>query len=114
MLSHTLVAWTIEVDNAFELRMPHCTTASRKRGEPIRGPWLVSFPLYVHCIRHLTAEGVTRGELEGRARVLGPVSGLERWGYVTVSQAPLQGKRKADPSAAIVRPTAAGRQAQSL
>ena len=114
MLAHTFVAWTIEVDNAFELRMPHCTTASRKRGEAIQGPWLVSFAMYVHCMRHLTAEGVTRDELEGRARVLGPVLGLERWGYVTVSAAPRQGKRKADPLAAVVRPTAAGREAQSL
>lgn len=78
MLSHTLVAWTIEVDNAFEARMTHRTTAMRQRGEALRGPWLVSFAMYVHCIRHLTGEGVTLGELEGRARVLGPVSGLER------------------------------------
>ena len=114
MLSHTLVAWIVEVDNAFELRMPHCTTASRKRGEAIKGPWLVSFAMYVHCLRYLTAEGVTRDELERRARVLGPVLGLERWGYVTVTQAPRQGKRKPDPRAAVVRPTAAGRKAQSL
>lgn len=114
MLSHSLVAWTIEVDNAFELRMPHCTTASRKGGEAVQGPWLVSFAMYVHCMRHLTAEGVTRGELEDSARVLGPVLGLERWGYVTVTHGPREGKRKADPQAAIVRPTAAGREAQSV
>lgn len=114
MLSHTLVAWTVEADNAFEQRMPHCTTASRRRGEVIQGPWLVSFPMYVHCMRHLTAEGVTRGELEDRARVLGPVLGLERWGYVTLAPAPRQGKRKADPRATIVSPTRAGRKAQRL
>lgn len=114
MLSHTLVAWTVEVDNAFEQRMPHCTTASRRRGEAVQGPWLVSFPMYVHCMRHLTAEGVRRGELEDRARVLGPVLGLERWGYVTLAPAPRQGKRKADPRATIVSPTRAGRKAQRL
>jgi hypothetical protein len=114
MLSHTLVGWTIEVDNAFELRMPHRTTAMRKRGGVLHGPWLVSFAMYVHCIRHLTAEGRTLGELKGRSRVLGPVSGLDRWGYVTVSHVPRQGKRKADPSLAVVRPTAAGLQAQNV
>ena len=114
MLSHTLVAWTIEADNAFELRMPHRTTTGRQRGEAMRGPWLVSFPMYVHCVRHLTADGVTLGELEDRARVLGPVAGLERWGYVTVTQASTDGKCKADPRAAIVRPTGAGLEAQRV
>ncbi|MEN3273315.1 MAG: hypothetical protein V7636_2076 [Actinomycetota bacterium] len=107
LLSHTLVAWTIEVDNAFELRMPHRTTVRRQRGEALRGPWLVSFPMYVHCLRHVTTNGITQGELESRARVLGPVSGLERWGYVTVTPARRDGKRASDPRAAIVRATAA-------
>jgi hypothetical protein len=114
MLSLTLVGWTIEVDNAFELRMPHRTTASRQRGEARHGPWLVSFPMYVHCIRHLPAAGIAQRELEARARVLGPVSGLERWGYVTVTQPSSQGKQKADRGAAVVRPTAAAIQAQSV
>jgi hypothetical protein len=112
LLSHALVAWTIEIDNAFELRMPHCTTASIKRGEPIAGPWLVSFAMYVHCMRHLTSEGMSYAELERRAGVLGPVLGLTRWGYVTVTKAPREGKRKPDPRAAVVRPTAAGVVAQ--
>jgi hypothetical protein len=103
LLSHALVGWTIEVDNAFELRITHRTTAMRQRGEARHGPWLVSFAMYVHCMRHLPAEGATVAELEGRARVLGPVSGLERWGYVTV-----------DPSLAIVRPTDACLQAQKV
>ncbi|HUP84484.1 MAG TPA: hypothetical protein VM143_02345 [Acidimicrobiales bacterium] len=114
MLSQALVGWTIEVDNAFELRMTHRTAAMRKRGEVLQGPWLVSFALYVHCIRHLTPQGVTLSELEGRARVLGPVSGLERWGYVTISRIPRQRERRVDPNLAVVRPTAAGLQAQSV
>lgn len=113
LLSHTLVAWTIELDNEFELRMPHCTTASLKRGEPLQGPWLVSFAMYVHCMRHVTGAGISQAELERRARVLGPVLGLTRWGYLTVTQAPREGKRKADPRAATVRPTAAGLAAQN-
>jgi hypothetical protein len=114
MLSHALVGWTIEVDNAFELRMPHRTTAMRKRGEVLQGPWLVSFAMYVHCIRHLTADGLTVGELQARARVGRPVSGLDRWGYVAISDATRKSNRVADASEAIVRPTAAGRQAQAV
>src|SRR5205823_2959538 len=85
-----------------------------KRGEPVKGPWLVSFAMYVHCMRHLTDEGITQSELECRARVLGPVLGLTRWGYVSVSPAPREGKRKADPGAAVVRATAWGLKAQEV
>src|SRR5689334_6793232 len=107
LLSHVLVGWTIEVDNAFELRMPHRTTTMRRRGEVRHGPWLVSFPLYVHCIRHLTADGLPLGELKSRARVGRPVSGLDRWGYVVVREPGRESNRPADSRAAIVRPTAA-------
>lgn len=114
MLSHALVGWTIEVDNAFELRMPHRTTAMRRRGEVLHGPWLVSFAMYVHCIRHLTADGLNVGELKNRARVGRPVSGLDQWGYVVISEGTGQGNRNADSRAAVVRPTAAGLQAQAV
>ena len=104
LLSHVLVAWTIEVDNAFEARAAHRTTAMRRRGEVLRGPWLVSFPLYIHCIRHLTADGLPLDELVERARVPRPVSGLDRWGYLTVGEAPR----------AVVRLTPAGLAAQAV
>jgi hypothetical protein len=114
MLSHALVAWTTEVDNAFELRMPHRTTAMRRRGDVLHGPWLVSFPMYVHCVRHLTEGGLTVGELKACARVGRPVSGLDRWGYLVVSDATRKSSRMADSHDAIVRPTAAGLQAQAV
>lgn len=114
LLSHALLAWTIELDNEFEARMPHCTTASIKAGKPVNGPWLVSFAMYVHCMQHVTNEGITMRDLVQRARVLGPVLGLVRWGYVRVTAAPSPGgKRKPDPELATVRPTAAGVAAQN-
>jgi hypothetical protein len=38
LLSHALVAFTIDVDNRFEQQMPHRTTMGRQSGEPARGP----------------------------------------------------------------------------
>jgi hypothetical protein len=47
LLSQTLVAFTIELDNEFEHRMQHRTTA----GGGKRGRWLVSLVLWSNCPR---------------------------------------------------------------
>jgi hypothetical protein len=73
LLSHALVAFTIEVDNAFELRMPHRTTAGRRAGKPRAGPWLVSLAMWSNLLRYVPADGVSIVELEERA-LLSPVS----------------------------------------
>ena len=39
--------------------MPHCTTESRKRGEPIAGPWLISMPFWANSLKHVDADGMT-------------------------------------------------------
>jgi len=44
-LSQAFVAFTIEVDNEFELRMPHRTAADR-RDPTKRGPWMTSLTYY--------------------------------------------------------------------
>ena len=90
LLSHALVAFTIEADHAFEQRMPHCTTESRKRGEPSAGPWLISMPFWANCLKHVAAEGMTVGELFDAQLIaggflLGNNPGLVRWGYLRLT-----------------------------
>ena len=87
LLSQALVAFTIEADHLFERRMPHCTTESRKRGEPIAGPWLISMPFWANCLTHVEAEGMTVGALFDRELIAGFFlqgnnPGLVRWGYL--------------------------------
>jgi DNA-binding MarR family transcriptional regulator len=106
LLSHALVAFTIELDDEFEQRLPHRTSRGPAAGA--RGPWLVSLAMWSNFMRFVDADGVSVAEL--RARTGMPretlASTLARmgkwWGYVTVSRA------------AVARPTAAGLRAQAL
>ena len=87
LLSQALVAFTIEADHLFECRMPHCTTESRKRGEPVEGPWLISMPFWANGLKHVDANGMTVGSLVDRALIAdrylqGSNPGLVRWGYL--------------------------------
>ena len=107
LLSQVLIAFTIEVDNHFEQRMPHTTAAAKPVGEPRGGPWLVSLPMWANFMRLVPSTGITVGELEARAGagktdLRGSNPGMVRWGYVTVG---------ADR---LVRPTAAGVRAQEI
>jgi hypothetical protein len=90
LLSQALVAFTIEADHAFEQEMPHCTTESRQRGEPIAGPWLISMPFWANCLKHVAPDGMTVGELFNEQLIagnflLGSNPGLVRWGYLTLT-----------------------------
>jgi DNA-binding MarR family transcriptional regulator len=100
LLSHALVAFTIELDDEFERRMPHRTSAKRasSRGDP----WLVSLAMWSTCMRFVPDAGVTVRELEQRARTTTNLNGMQRWGYVVIG-----------PDG-LVRATAAGRRAQEL
>ncbi len=101
LLSQALVAYTIELDNEFEHRMPHRTTrhgASGAKG----APWLVSLAMWCNCMRYVGDEGITVGELQWRAGTGTNVDGMRRWGYVTV-----------EPDE-VLRPTHAGRRAQDV
>ena len=63
-LSQALVAFTIEVDNAFEQRMPHVTTMSMKAGVPSTGgPWLVSYAMWANFLQYVRPEGTDLVEL---------------------------------------------------
>ena len=104
LLSQVLVAYTIELDNEAEHRLPHWTTRAddpEARGET---PWLVSYPLWTNVLQYLGSE-VSVADLEARARtsrlLLG---GLRRWGYVGI-RSPEGESLKTPRADALVRAT---------
>jgi DNA-binding MarR family transcriptional regulator len=114
LLSHALVAFTIEFDNEAERRMRHRTTRHGATAGALASPWLVSMVMWSNCMQFLGDEGIGVGELERRARTKTNLAGMVRWGYITAeSSAPgMGGKRpKAD---AVLRSTPAGRNAQRI
>jgi DNA-binding MarR family transcriptional regulator len=100
LLSFALVAYTIEFDNEAERRLQHGASRSR-RAE--RGPWLVSLPMYVNCLRFVDDDGITLDELLRRAHVRPNLAGMERWGYLRV-----------DPATHTIRATRSGLQARAI
>ena len=57
-----LVAFTIEFDNEAEHRIPHRTTnfGAASHGD---GAWLVSMVMWENCMRFVTEEPITVGDL---------------------------------------------------
>jgi DNA-binding MarR family transcriptional regulator len=108
LLSHALVAFTIEFDNEFEHQVPHRTTnhGSTTRSHPV--PWLVSMVMWSNFMRFVDEEGTTVGELQHRLRM--PTKNMrtwltrlgEWWGYIVVK-----------PSAMVI-PTPGGRKAMEI
>jgi DNA-binding MarR family transcriptional regulator len=105
LLSHALVAFTIEADNEAEHLMPHCTS-DHGPGSAGNGPWLTSLVMYENCLRYLD-EPRTVAELQALARTRTNLDGMRRWGYVTIDGPP---KSKS----AVLRLTAAGRRAREV
>src|SRR6476469_2798454 len=92
LLSQALVAFTIEVDNAFEQRMPHCTTASIKAKVPTRGPWLTSYAMWANFLQYVPTDGVDVQEVARLGRSTTEnlhtmAAGLHRWGYISLDGA---------------------------
>jgi hypothetical protein len=107
LLSHVLVAYTIEFDNEFEQQMPHRTTNHGATPGAHHAPWLVSMVMWSNFMQFVPPDGISVRELR---RLLGRTHKsmqvwLTRigkwWGYVTV-----------EPD--LVRPTNAGLQAQAV
>jgi DNA-binding MarR family transcriptional regulator len=108
LLSHALVAFTIEFDNEFEHQAPHRTTdhGPTTRSHPV--PWLVSMVMWSNFIRFIDEEGTALRELQHRLRM--PAKNMrswltrlgEWWGYIVVK-----------PNA-MVMPTAGGRKAMEI
>ena len=117
LLSHVLVAFTIEVDNAFEEQMPHRTAMGRRSGEAAVGPWLVSLAKWSTFMQFVPVEGITVGEQYrafGDSDLRGRNPGMVRWGYVTLGPGPGDSRPKQPRSDWLVRPTEAGRRAQEI
>jgi len=64
LLSHVLVAFTVEFDNEFEHQMPHRTTNYGSTAGSRHGPWLASMVSWSNCLRFVGEDGVRVGELE--------------------------------------------------
>jgi len=106
LLSQTLVAFTIEVDNEAEHRIPHRTAKSGPSDGSRDAPWLVSLAMYLNCLKHLPAEGLAVEELYRQAKTRTNLPGMLRWRYVDVDSKAFEGKD-------FVRPTPRGLSAKA-
>jgi methyltransferase (TIGR00027 family) len=113
LLSQALVAFTIEFDNEAEHRLPHHTTnfgPSSQGG----GVWLVSLAMWENCMRFVTDEPITVGELETLARTGTNLDGMRRWGYVTIDGTSKKVHKARPGPDAVLRATAKGLRARQV
>jgi len=113
LLSQALVAFTIEFDNEAEHRLPHRTT---DHGASVHGDgaWLVSLVMWENCLRHVTDQPITVGELEARARTGTNLDGMRRWGYITIDGTARKIHKGRPGPDAVLRATAAGLRAREV
>jgi DNA-binding MarR family transcriptional regulator len=124
LLSQALVAFTIELDNEFERRMPHRTTnfgvggptaSLSAEGHPLRRPWTVSLVMWANLLQFVDEGGVTVRELRLRARLTRlPLAGMTRWGYVEVAPEPGDQRPRTPAQDLVITPTAAGLAAKEV
>ena len=115
LLSQALVAFTIEFDNEAEHRLPHRTTSHGSSGHGDGDPaWLVSLAMWENCMRHVTGEPVTAGDLEARARTGTNLDGMRRWGYITIDGTARKVHNGRPGPGAVLRATAAGLRAREI
>ena len=116
LLSQALVAYTIEFDNEAEHRLPHRTTGhgASGPGDGAPAPWLVSLAMWETCMRYVTAEPITVGDLEARARTGTNLDGMRRWGYITIDGTARKVHKTRAGLAAVLRATAAGLRAREI
>jgi methyltransferase (TIGR00027 family) len=116
LLSQALVAYTIEFDNEAEHRLPHRTTdygaSSQGDGDPTT--WLVSLVMWENCLRHVTDQPITVGDLETRARTGTNLDGMRRWGYITIDGTARKIHKGRPGPDAVLRATAAGLRAREV
>jgi methyltransferase (TIGR00027 family) len=116
LLSQALVAYTIEFDNEAEHRLPHRTTDHGASGQAGGAPttWLVSLVMWENCLRHVTDQPITVGELETRARTGTNLDGMRRWGYITIDGTATKIHKGRPGPGAVLRATAAGLRAREV
>jgi methyltransferase (TIGR00027 family) len=113
LLSHALVAFIIEFDNEAEHRAPHRTTnfGASSHGD---GAWLTSMVMWENCMRFVTDEPITVGELHRLARTGTNLDGMRRWGYVTIDGTAKKIHKGNPGPDAVLRATARGLQAREI
>ena len=118
LLSQALVAFTIEFDNEAEHRLPHRTTSHGASGpgpgDGAPAPWLVSLAMWENCMRYVTDEPITVGDLEARARTGTNLDGMRRWGYITIDGTARKAHNGRPGRNAVLRATAAGLRAREI
>jgi methyltransferase (TIGR00027 family) len=111
-LSQALVAFIIELDNEAEHRLPHRTTNhGAAQGD---GAWLTSVAMFENCLRFVTDEPITVGELETLARTGTNLDGMRRWGYITIDGTAKKIHKTRPGSGAVLRATARGLRARQV
>lgn len=114
LLSQTLVAHTIELDNEFEHQMPHHTTDYGITPGSALHPWLTSTVMWFNCLRYVDDDGITVRDLLLKARTPTNLDGMRRWGYITITPDTAGAASKQPRPDAVLRLTAAGRRAREL
>jgi DNA-binding MarR family transcriptional regulator len=116
LLSHALVAFTIEFDNEFEHRMPHRTTTLSETDEGRRSQslWLVSMAMWCNCLRFVSEDWMPVAEMDRLARTATNLDGMRRWRYVDVEPQPDDRRSKPPRGDLLVRITARGMRAKEV
>src|SRR6201986_1007965 len=118
LLSQLLVAFTIEFDNEAEHRMAHRTTAHGiSAANALHAPWLISMVMWFNCMQHLSDGPIALRELERRARTPTNLHGMQRWGYILVSDQaadPFDFRPQPRRARSMVRATPAGDAARQV
>jgi len=114
LLSGTLVAYTVELDNEFERQLSHRSATTHSPEGSRQGPWLASMVMWSTCMRYVSDDGVTVRELQRLARTSTNLGGMLRWGYIVAEPAPTGGGSSAFRPDMVLRPTAGGRRAQEV
>jgi methyltransferase (TIGR00027 family) len=109
LLSQTLVAFTIELDNEAEHRLPHRTTNHGAQGD---GAWLTSLAMFENCLRFVTDQPITVRELETRTRTGTNLDGMRRWGHITIDGTSKKIRKTRLGPGAVLRATARGLRAR--
>ena len=113
LLSQALVAFTIELDNEAEHRLPHRTTNHGAAGLG-DGTWLTSVAMFENCLRFVTDQPITVGELETLARTGTNLDGMRRWGYITIDGTAKKIYHGRPAPGAVLRATARGLRARQI
>jgi methyltransferase (TIGR00027 family) len=113
LLSQALIAFTIECDNEAEHGIPHHTTDYGPSGHG-DGVWLTSLVMWENCMRYVTEEPITVGELLARARTGTNLDGMRRWGYITIDGTARKIHKGNPGPNAVLRATLAGLRAHQV